>query len=61
MCNALKEQQYKKFMPYNDANKVVGELFDLLTLRHQDSIETSMRGSEFTFDSVQLMYCKCHK
>ena len=61
MCNALKEQQYKKFMPYNDANKVVGELFDPLTLRHQDSLETSMRGSEFTFDSVQLMYCKCHK
>ena len=20
-----------------------------------------MRGSEFIFDSVQLMYCKCHK
>ena len=20
-----------------------------------------MRGSDFVFDSVQLMYCKCHK
>ena len=50
-----------KFTSYNDANKVVDELFDSLRLRYQDNLETSMRGSDFIFDSVQLMYYKCHK
>ena len=27
----------------------------------QDGLETSMKGSVFIFDSVQLMYYKCHK
>ena len=25
------------------------------------NLETSMRGSDFIFDSVQMMYYKCHK
>ena len=25
-----------------------------------DNSETSLKGSNFTFDSVQLMYYKCH-
>ena len=25
-----------------------------------DNLETSLKGSEFIFDSVQLMYYKCH-
>ena len=29
--------------------------------RYQGNLETSMRGSDFIFDSVQLMYYKCHK
>ena len=46
---------------YNDANKVVDELFESLRSRYQDNLEISMRGSEFIFDSVQMMYYKCHK
>ena len=46
---------------YSDANEVVNELFESLHSRYQDNLETSMRGSDFIFDSVQLMYCKCHK
>ena len=42
-------------------NEVVDELFDSLRSRYQRDLETSMRGSNFIFDSVQLMYCRCHK
>ena len=45
-----------KFLCYDDANDVVNELFDSLRSRYQMSLETSMRGSDFIFDSVQLLY-----
>ena len=50
-----------KFTSYNDANQVVNELFDSLCSKYQDNLETSMKGKDFIFDSVQLMYYKCHK
>ena len=43
------------FTLYNNANKVVDELFESLFSRYQDNLETSVRGSGFIFDSVQLM------
>ena len=50
-----------KFMSYNDANEVIDKLFESLHSRYQGNLETSMKRSEFIFDSVQLMYYKCHK
>ena len=50
-----------EFTSYNDAKESVHGLFDSLRSRYQGNLETSMRGSDFIFDSVQLMYCKCHK
>ena len=50
-----------KFTPYNDANETVNALFESLLSRYRDNLETSMWGSDFVFDSVQLMYYKCHK
>ena len=50
-----------KFTSYNDVNEVVNELFKSFLLRYQDNLETSMRGSDFIFDSVNLMHYKCHK
>ena len=44
-----------QFMSYNDANEVLDELLDSLRSRYQGHLETSMRGSDFIFDSVQLM------
>ena len=38
-----------KFTSYNDANKVVDELFESLRSRYQDNLETPMRGSDFLF------------
>ena len=51
----------KKFTSYNDANEVVDELFESLCSRYQGNLQTSMRGNDFIFDSVHLMYYKCHK
>ena len=42
-----------KFTSDNDANEVVNELFDSLTSRYQSNLETSMRGNDFVFESVQ--------
>ena len=50
-----------KFTSYNGASKVAGELFGSLCSRYHDNIKTSMRKSNFIFDSVQLIYCKCYK
>ena len=37
------------------------ELFESLRGKHQENLETSIRGSDCIFVSVQLMYCKSHK
>ena len=50
-----------KFTSYNDANEVVDELFESLHSRYQSNLEKLIRGSEFIFDLVQLIYYKCHK
>ena len=48
-------------MSYDNANEVVNELFESLLSRYQIGLETSMRENDFIFDSVQLMFYKCHK
>ena len=50
-----------KLTSYNAVNEVVNKLFDSLCSRYQGSLETSMRGSDFIFNSVQLVDYKCHK
>ena len=44
----------------DDANEVINKLFDSLKNRYQNNLE-SMKGNEFVFDYVHLMYYKCHK
>ena len=48
-------------MPYENANEIVDELFKSLLSRYQVGLEASMRGSDFIFDSVQLLYYKRHQ
>ena len=45
-----------KSRSYNDVNEVVDELFHSHCSRYQGNLETSVRGSDFVFDSVQLMH-----
>ena len=47
-----------KFTSYINVNEVVNELFDS---RYQGNLEKSMGWIEYIFDSVQVMYYKCHK
>ena len=42
-----------EFMSYDNVNDIVS--------RYQDNLQTSMRESDFIFDLVQLLYCKCHR
>ena len=44
----------------DEADEVIKILFDSLKNRYQNNLE-SMKGSEFVFDYVHLMYHKCHK
>ena len=49
------------FMPYDNANEVVDKLFESLLSRYQIGLEISVKGSDFIFDSVQLLYFKFYK
>ena len=42
------------------ADEVIEELSDSLENRYQNNLQ-SMRGSEFVFDFVHLLYHKCHR
>ena len=46
---------------YDKAGEVIKKLFKSVLKRHQVGLETSMKGSNFTFDCVHLLYYKCHK
>ena len=50
-----------KFICYNDVLEIVDELFDSICSMYQGNLETSMGGSDFIFDSVQMLYHMCHK
>ena len=44
----------------DQADEVIKELFDSHKNRYQNNLE-SMKGSDFLFDYVHLLYYKCHK
>ena len=49
-------------MMINDKEvKVIKEFFQWLLSRYQIGLETSIKGSDFIFDCVYLLYYKCHK
>ena len=50
-----------KFATYSEVIDVIKKLLKSLRAKCQDGLEKSMKGSDFIFDSVQLMYYKCHK
>ena len=50
-----------EFMIYDNADEVIiKELFEYIFNRYQIGLETSIRGSDFTFDCVHLLCYKCH-
>ena len=45
----------------NGTDEMTGERFESLLQKCQSGLEKRMRGSEFVFDSVDLLYYKLHK
>ena len=48
-------------MTYDNPDKVIKYVFDLLPFIYQIGLEKNMRGSDFIFDCVNLLYFKFHK
>ena len=44
-----------------ETDEIIEELFKSLLQRYQEGLEESMRGSEFVFDSVDLLHYKFDK
>ena len=45
----------------NETDEIIEDLSDSFLQRYQNGLEESMRGSEFVFDNVDLLYYKLHK
>ena len=45
----------------NETDEIIKELFQSLLQRYQEGLEESMKGSEFFFDSVDLLEYKLNK
>ena len=45
----------------DDTNDVIKELFKSFLQRYQESLKEQMRGSEFEFDAVNLLYYDFNK
>ena len=51
----------KKIMVNDEADEVIKEIFQSIFSRYQIGLETTMKGSNFSFDCVNLFYYKWHK
>ena len=50
-----------EFMIYDKADEAIKKLFESLLNGYQIGLETSMKGSDFIFECVYLLYYKCYK
>ena len=50
-----------EIMINDKAVEVIEELFQTLLSKYQTGLETSLKGYDFIFDCVHLLYHKCHK
>ena len=48
-------------MSHDKADEVIEELFESLLSRYLIGLKTPVKGSDFIFDCVDLLYYKCHK
>ena len=50
-----------KIMMSSETYDIIDELFKSLLQKYQERLEESMRGNEFIFDSVDLLYYNLKK
>lgn len=48
-------------MADDDRNETIEELFDKFHSRYQMGLEMQMKRSDFVFECLNSLYCKCHK
>ena len=60
-CLMHSKSNNTEFMSFHNANEVATELFESLLSRCQSDLKKSMKGSDLIFNSVQLLYSKCHQ
>ena len=45
----------------SEVDEIIKKLLESLLQKYQEGLEDKMRGSEFAFDSVDLLHCNFHK
>ena len=50
-----------EIMMISETDDIINELFKSFLQGYQEGLEQSMKGSEFVFDSVDLLYYHLHK
>ena len=50
-----------EIMTGGDTNEVIEKLFESLLRKYQENLEKKMRGSEFVFDGVNVLYYEFNK
>ena len=45
----------------NETDEIIGKLFKSLLERYQKGLEENMKGSEFVYDSINLLHYKLDK
>ena len=51
----------KEIMIGSDTNEVIEELFKSFLQRYQEGLQEKMRGSDFEFDGIHLLYYDFNK
>ena len=51
----------EEFMSGSDTYEVIKLLFRSLLQKYQENLQNKMRGSDFEFDGVNLLYCNFNK
>ena len=50
-----------EIMKGSETDKIIEEPFESLLQRYQEGLEESMKGSEFIFDSIDILYYNLNK
>ena len=45
----------------NETDQIIEDLFESFLLKHQEALDESMRGSEFVYDSADVLYYNLNK
>ena len=61
ICTMHTKSDNIEIMMGSETNEITEELFKLLLQRYQEGLEESMKGSEFIFDSVNLLHYHLQK